>query len=299
MRVRVALALSLVLALHALPLRADITAGGGGSSSGSTLPVLDTQTIVSGSSDPTKLIRFEVDGLTTGTTRVLTPQNANGTLAYIDGSQTWTGSNVITQTSGIVLAANAGMLVSETNATILFGTGSGGGRLAYYSFQTPFALVLSPGAAANSLLFVEDADAAFDFAVPQQTNPTIVVASANQSTSERLGIRHNQVQGQIVDLAPTAANARPIGTMGGSAVASATTITPTGNLFHVTGTATINTITIMASGTVITIVFDSTATVADGAGNVKLPASFVATPDDTLTLVSDGSSWYFVSSGVN
>ena len=48
--------------------------------SGSTLPVADTQTIIKGSADATKLIRFEADGLTTGTTRVLTPQDADYTI---------------------------------------------------------------------------------------------------------------------------------------------------------------------------------------------------------------------------
>ncbi len=64
------------------PAYADIVAGGtAGSGSGTTLPVVDTQTIVSGSADVTKLMRFEVDGLTTATTRVFTvPDHAGSTL---------------------------------------------------------------------------------------------------------------------------------------------------------------------------------------------------------------------------
>jgi len=46
----------------------DLLAGGGGSS----LPVADTTSIAEGSADATKEIRFELDGNTTGTTRVLT-----------------------------------------------------------------------------------------------------------------------------------------------------------------------------------------------------------------------------------
>ena len=45
------------------------------------LPVADTQTIVKGSADATKLIRFEVDGLTASTTRVLTVQDKDITIA--------------------------------------------------------------------------------------------------------------------------------------------------------------------------------------------------------------------------
>src|SRR5262249_17494123 len=57
--------------------RTGSACGGGGSSP----PFIDTTAIVMGSGDSTKRIRFEVDGLTTSTTRVLTPQNADYILA--------------------------------------------------------------------------------------------------------------------------------------------------------------------------------------------------------------------------
>lgn len=44
----------------------------------------DTNAVVKGGTDPTKLLRFEVDGFTTGTTRVLTAPNKNGTIACLD-----------------------------------------------------------------------------------------------------------------------------------------------------------------------------------------------------------------------
>jgi len=47
---------------------------------GDTLPVADTTGIAKGSADATKIVRFEVDGLTTGTTRVITPPDKNITL---------------------------------------------------------------------------------------------------------------------------------------------------------------------------------------------------------------------------
>lgn len=49
-----------------------------------TPPFTDTTAIVKGSADATKKARFEVDGLTTGTTRVLTVQNRDHTLAGTD-----------------------------------------------------------------------------------------------------------------------------------------------------------------------------------------------------------------------
>jgi hypothetical protein len=60
---------------------------------GTSLPVSDTTNIVRGSADVTKLLRFEVDGFTSGTTRTLTPQNASYTIAGTDISNTFTATN--------------------------------------------------------------------------------------------------------------------------------------------------------------------------------------------------------------
>lgn len=62
---------------------------------GSSLPVADTTAIVMGSSDPTKLLRFEVDGFSAGATRILTPPNQNATIAGLEVSQTFTVNQVI------------------------------------------------------------------------------------------------------------------------------------------------------------------------------------------------------------
>lgn len=88
---------------------------------------------------------------------------------------------------------------------------------------------------------------------------------------------------------------------GGAAVASATALpVPTGNVFHVTGTTTITSITStnFANGAVITLIFDGILTFTDGS-NLKLAGNFVTTADDTITLVYDGSNWYEVARSVN
>jgi hypothetical protein len=77
----------------------------------SSLPVVDTTAIVKGSADATKIVRFEVDGLTTATTRALTVQDANYTIAGTNIAQTFSGAN--TFTAGQTFAGN-----------IAFGTGS-------------------------------------------------------------------------------------------------------------------------------------------------------------------------------
>lgn len=56
-------------------------------------PVVDTTSIVEDDGDPTKEIRFELSGLTTGTIRTLTPQNASYTIAGLGTTQTFTGTN--------------------------------------------------------------------------------------------------------------------------------------------------------------------------------------------------------------
>jgi hypothetical protein len=58
------------------------------------LPFTDTSPIVRGSADPTKQVRFEVDGLTTATTRVLTVPDSSFEITGNDLSQTFTNKNI-------------------------------------------------------------------------------------------------------------------------------------------------------------------------------------------------------------
>lgn len=91
------------------------TALGGG---GSTLPVADTTAIVKGSADATKQVRFEVDGLTTGTTRVVTVPDADLTLTGLTNTQTLTNKTLTTPTIGDL-----------SNATHNHTNAAGGGQL--------------------------------------------------------------------------------------------------------------------------------------------------------------------------
>ncbi len=88
----------------------------------------------------------------------------------------------------------------------------------------------------------------------------------------------------------------------GAAVASAAAIVPTGNLFHVTGTTAITSMTAtgVADGAVCTLIFDSTPTFTDGS-NLKLAGNLVATADDTITLVYSltDTAWFEVARSVN
>jgi len=87
----------------------------------------------------------------------------------------------------------------------------------------------------------------------------------------------------------------------GADIASAATIVipKFGETFTVTGTADITTITAGNSnkGRTITLLFSGTAAtngVVDGS-NIKLVGNFAYSPDDTLTLYSNGTNWYEIS----
>lgn len=99
---------------------------------------------------------------------------------------------------------------------------------------------------------------------------------------------------------PIAANDLANDFLYGDTVASATSITPTGAVFHVSGTTAITSMvgTGLPKGFRCTLIFDSTPTFTDG-NNLKLAGNLVATADDTITVVWDGSNWYEVSRSVN
>lgn len=94
-----------------------------------------------------------------------------------------------------------------------------------------------------------------------------------------------------------------IGTLlgGGAPVASATSLpAPTGNVFHVTGTTNITSLTAtnLVSGACFTMIFDSAVLVSDG-NNLKLEGDFQATTDDTLSGCFDGTAFFETSRKVN
>ena len=69
------------------------------------LPVPDTTAIVEGSVDATKLLRFEIDGFTTATTRVLTPPDADGILVLEDFGQTLTNKTITAAANILTIAS--------------------------------------------------------------------------------------------------------------------------------------------------------------------------------------------------
>ncbi len=100
-------------------------------SGGSSLPATDTQTIVSGSSDATKLFRFEADtNIPTATTIVGTLPAASFTFAGLGLAQTWTALQTVQITDTVNNAA--------TDLLILFHRNTGGSPTAAYGTSVLF-----------------------------------------------------------------------------------------------------------------------------------------------------------------
>ncbi|ANT51229.1 right-handed parallel beta-helix repeat-containing protein [Mesorhizobium amorphae] len=79
----------------------------------------------------------------------------------------------------------------------------------------------------------------------------------------------------------------------GADAASAATVVPTGNLFHVTGTTGITSIsgTNIRAGTTIRMIFDGILTVTAGS-NLKMAGNFTTSASDMLVMTWDGTNWY-------
>lgn len=94
---------------------------------GTSLPAADTQALVKGSVDATKLLRFEIDGFTTGTTRVITPPDSDGTLVYEAFSQTITNKTINASNNTLTNITEA--MLSFSDVTTLNATTSQHGFL--------------------------------------------------------------------------------------------------------------------------------------------------------------------------
>jgi hypothetical protein len=79
-----------------------------------------------------------------------------------------------------------------------------------------------------------------------------------------------------------------------ASVAGAITLGDDGNYFDITGTNAITSITAKTAGAIVTLQFDSTASLVDGS-NLKLAGNFQGAAESTITLRSDGTNWFEVS----
>lgn len=83
-----------------------------------------------------------------------------------------------------------------------------------------------------------------------------------------------------------------------ASVAGAITLGEDGNYFDITGTNAITSITAKAAGTVVTLQFDSTASLVDGS-NLTISGNFQGAAEAQIVLVSDGTSWFEIARNTN
>lgn len=85
---------------------------------GQVAPFLDTNALIKGSADGTKQARFEVDGLTTATTRVLTVQDQNITVGALARSYL-AGLTMSTAGGSATMTTAAGQATDSTNVAMM------------------------------------------------------------------------------------------------------------------------------------------------------------------------------------
>jgi hypothetical protein len=90
------------------------------------------------------------------------------------------------------------------------------------------------------------------------------------------------------------------GRLWATTTASAATLDPApgAEMVTVTGTTTITNVVLRDAGTRLTLKFSSTAQVTDG-GNLVLAGNFTGAANRTLSLMSDGTSWYETGRSAN
>lgn len=167
----------------------------------SGVPFLDSVGLIRGSADATKLLRFEVDGFTTATTRVLTPPNYNGVIATVAGVEDLTNKTIngitLTGTGGIHLTAAVVSISDEfivTGGDLRFSANAGGsvvtvpasGTLATVAGTQPASPNLTTWAAIN----------------PTVTGGNLVTLAAPASNSfpriSSLGVVTNRTTAQVL-----------------------------------------------------------------------------------------------------
>lgn len=104
----------------------------------STPLLSDANNIVAGSADPTKKLKFEIDGFTTATTRTATWQDKSGTVAYLSDVDNGVQDFRLTLTSGVPVTTT-----DVTGAGTLYCTAYKGNRIALYDGSATWNILTS------------------------------------------------------------------------------------------------------------------------------------------------------------
>tara|TARA_R100001530_G_scaffold41579_1_gene31788 strand:- start:2721 stop:3197 length:477 start_codon:yes stop_codon:yes gene_type:complete len=112
----------------------------------------------------------------------------------------------------------------EDGVNLFFGTADDA-SIQWNTGQTNDALSVQVGATSNSVMIIQKADVAYDFAHSNQTHPTLYVHSANQSATQWLALSHNGTDGVITAGAGTVNIAGTINLAGATKTSTGDTAT--------------------------------------------------------------------------
>ncbi len=151
-----------------------VTVGGSNAWSG-TNSFIDANFSLLDDGDPTKIAKFQVSSIATGTTRTYTFPNATTGIAGTDTINTFT----------------TGQIIGSNLQLFLGGSGAAFNGSIWSTAQTPDTGLLFTGTTGNSWVIAEGGDINFDFAHAAATDPTLYIQSHNQSATEWLSLNHD------------------------------------------------------------------------------------------------------------
>lgn len=177
------------------------TGGGGGGTWGSITGTLSDQTDLQSALDAKQ---GDITLTTTGTSGAATLIGDTLNIPQYAASITGSDTQVLFFDGANNPAGDAGLTYTKASDTLnilgginLGGTATTESNLSWSTVQTVDTTVLALGATSRGLVIVENGDTGFDFAHAQQTNPTLFIHSAAQSTTQWAAISHNQTQARL------------------------------------------------------------------------------------------------------
>ena len=263
---------------------ADITLGAGGGGP----EFADDVFRVTGSADATKKLAFEVDGFATATTRTVTVPNSTFIMAGLQVSQTWTGENIFAGLTDMI-AVNFSIIDFTDNTKELRWDVSGITTGTVRTITVPDSSTTMAGLGVINQTWT----GTNIFVGPVQIDNDSIIGSSNADTvtingkTLQVNSRHQYDKGTD------------------EASASQLTLADDGNVFDITGTTTINTIspTNWQAGSVIHLQFDGILTVTHDSGGTNdillgNQSNMTTATGDVLSLFFNGIDWVEISRSV-
>jgi len=236
-------------------------------------PFSDATAIVKNASDTTKQFKVDASAITTGNTVTMTPPVASGsyTAARKDAAQTFVGVQTFDSSTAPVLqfGNSSTGIHGNTSFNFIAFTVSSSARLSVSSTGIAIGNGGCYGVASSSGATGASPDTGLC------RTAAGIWSAGNGSVGDTSGTVRAAHQEVVV----------------GSSVASASTITPTSGLFHVTGTTQITTINLPRTGYTgcLRLIPDGAFATATG-GNIALASTAVVSR--VLEMCYDGTSWY-------